>query len=384
LIVRLAVTAIALSLAIMLISIAVVKGFQGEITQKVIGFGSHIQISKTELNKSFENEAINLDAASIDSIKDITGVAHVQKFAHKPGIMKTGEAIEGVVLKGIGQDFNWEFFKQRIEQGSKFDLNDTSAVDQLIISRDLADRLRLQVDDEVLVYFVQEPSRVRKFNIKGIYNTGLQEVDKIFALCDLKHVQKLNGWNSAKVGGYEVLVQDAGLMEQISRDINYYIDAYLNTQTIKQIFPQIFDWLGLLNINVQIILSLMAIVAAINMITALLIMILERTQMIGTIKALGASNQSVKKIFLINAMFLIGLGVLIGDLLGLGLMWLQYQYNFIELKQASYYVKEVPIYFEWFEFILINIATFVFCALMMIIPSIIVSRILPVKALRFD
>ncbi|PSR06191.1 MAG: transmembrane permease, partial [Bacteroidetes bacterium SW_10_40_5] len=204
------------------------------------------------------------------------------------------------------------------------------------------------------------------------------------ALCDLKHVQKLNGWDSAKVGGYEVLVQDAGLMEQISRAINYYIDAYLNTQTIKQIFPQIFDWLGLLNINVQIILSLMAIVAAINMITALLIMILERTQMIGTIKALGASNQSVKKIFLINAMFLIGLGVLIGDLLGLGLMWLQYQYKFIELKQASYYVKEVPIYFEWFEFILINIATFVFCALMMIIPSIIVSRILPVKALRFD
>ncbi len=384
LVVRLAIAAITLSLAVMLIAIAVVKGFQGEIKEKIIGFGSHIQISKFRLNQSFENEPIALSKNSIDEIRAIDHVNHIQAFANKPGILKTGDAIEGVVLKGIGSNFNWDFFTNKLTKGRPINWTDSSTSDEIIISRSLADKMVLDTGDQVVVYFVQKPTRARKFSISGIYNTGLEDVDDVFILADIRHVRKLNNWKEKQVGGYEVLLGSLQQTSPVIEQIHESIPASLQAQSIKSIFPQIFDWLGLLNFNVEIILILMAMVASINMVTALLIMILERTRMIGILKAMGAKNSSVMKVFIYNASFLIALGLLLGNILGLSLIWVQDTFEVITLNETSYYLSAVPIYYKWGLFLLVNLGSFLFCTLVMILPAILVNTIRPVKALRFD
>lgn len=384
LVVRLAIAAITLSLAVMLIAIAVVKGFQGEIKEKIIGFGSHVQISKFRLNQSFENEPIALSKNNIDAIKAIDRVKHVQAFANKPGILKTGSAIEGVVLKGIGNNFNWDFFDNKLTKGRPINWSDSSASDEIVISRSLADKMILDTGDKVVVYFVQKPTRARKFSISGIYNTGLEDVDEVFILADIRHVRKLNDWEENQVGGYEVLLGSLYEIPPVIDQIHGIVPARLQAQSIKSIFPQIFDWLGLLNFNVEIILFLMAMVASINMVTALLIMILERTQMIGILKAMGAKNSSVMKVFIYNAAFLIAMGILFGNILGLSLIWVQDTFEVITLTETSYYLSAVPVYFKWSLFLLVNLGSFLFCTVVMILPAILVNTIRPVKALRFD
>ena len=368
----------------MLISIAVIRGFQGEIKQKVIGFGSHIQVSSYELTRSMKSQPIRLSAGRIDSIKALPFVKHVQAFANKPGILKAGETIEGIVLRGAGPDFDWTRLQSQILRGSALTWSDSATSDKLLLGADLADQLKVDTGDQVVMYFVQKPTRVRKFTISGIFNTGLDDVDEVFALADIRHVRKLNNWDANAVGGYQVQLTSMQAIAPTARAVNQLIPAKLQAQSIEELFPQIFDWLGLLNFNVEIILILMALVASINMITALLIMILERTQFIGLLKALGAANTTVMRIFIYNAAFLIGIGILWGNILGLSLIFLQDTLGIIKLSEASYYLSVVPVYYEWGLFLAINIGAFLFCALSMILPAILVSSVTPVKALRFD
>lgn len=384
LIVRLAVAAVALSLGVMLVSISVVKGFQGEITNKVIAFGSHIQISRAGYGKSFEQNPISLDSNKLNQIRKLPGVVHIQTTATKPGILKTGENIEGIVLKGVGADFDWSFMKDKLVKGDILHLPDSTLSGKIIISEKLAGRLRLDTGQKVVVYFVEYPTRVRKFRIGGIYNTGLEEVDKVFALCDLRHIQKLNGWKPHQAGTYEVLTKDFDVVSQVNREVSSKLGIYEDSRTVRQIFPQIFDWLNLLDVNVEIILTLMIIVAGINMITALLIMILERTRLIGLLKALGCSNLSIRKTFIYQAAFLIGAGLILGNILGLGFLFLQDTFEMFTLPQESYYLRVVPVSFRWGSFLLLNLGTMILCILAMLLPSIVTGRIMPVRALRFE
>lgn len=384
LVVRLAIAAIALSLAVMLISIAVIRGFQGEIKQKVIGFGSHIQISSYELTESFKSKAVQLSPQRLERIRALPSVSHVQAFANKPGILKAGETIEGAVLRGAGPDFDWGQLEPQLIRGQAFSWRDSTPSDRLVLARDLANQLEVDTGDQVVMYFVQKPTRVRKFTISGVFHTGLDDVDEAFALADIRHVQELNNWSSGDVGGYQIALSSMEAIAPTVQSVNQLIPARLQAQAIQQIFPQIFDWLGLLNFNVEIILILMALVASINMITALLIMILERTQFIGLLKALGAANGAVMRIFIYNAAFLIGIGILWGNALGLALIFLQDALGVVKLSEASYYLSVVPVYYEWGLFLAINVGAFLFCALSMVLPAILVSSVTPVKALRFD
>lgn len=384
LVVRLAIAAIALSLSVMLIAISVVKGFQGEIKEKITGFGSHIQIAKFNLNRSFENKPIHLTQKKQDSIRSLSRVDHIQAFANKPGILKADNVIEGVVLKGIGKNFKWEYFEDKIKKGDTIEWSDSSVSDEIVISQSLADKMVLDTGQDVVVYFVQKPTRARKFTISGIYNTGIEDIDEVFILSDIRHIQKLNNWQDKQTGGYEVFADGLKNLPPLVNTLNAIIPAELKAESIKQIFPQIFDWLGLLNFNVEIILLLMGLVASINMVTALLIMILERTQLIGILKAMGAGNGSVMRIFIFNAAFLIAIGIIVGNILGLSLLWLQDSFNLIQLSETSYYLRTVPVYFKWGLFLLVNIGSFVFCTLVMVLPAILIYTITPVKALRFE
>lgn len=384
LVVRLAVAAIALSLAVMLVSIAVISGFQGEIKQKVTGFGSHIQITHYQLSQNLKSKPITLKASRLDTIRKMESVKHVQSFANKPGILRADEIIEGVVLRGAGQNFNWSRINNQMSLGKPLGWPDSTPSDGIILAKDLADKLRVDTGDQVVVYFVQKPTRLRQFTVKGIFNTGLEDIDQNFALVDIRHIRQLNGWDSNATGGYQVHLNSLESIPFILPQINQVIPAKYKAEAIQDKFPQIFDWLKLLNFNVQIILTLMALVAAINMITALLIMILERTQFIGLLKALGARNGSVMRTFIISAGFLIGIGIFWGNVLGLSVIFIQDTFGLIKLSETSYYLSVVPVYYEWGLFLAVNIGAFIFCALAMVLPAILVSTVNPVKALRFD
>ncbi len=376
-------SSITLGLAVMIIAMAVVTGFQKEISDKVIGFGSHIQIVNFDYNTSFEPSPVDIESLSVEEVKSIPGVRHVQKFSTKPGIMKTDDENHGVVMKGVYTDFDWTFFSSRLVEGSIVELSDTVRSNQILISKFMANLLRLGVGDRVLVYFMQEPIAIRTFNISGIYETGLEELDKIFIVGDLRHIQRINNWNEGQVGGYEVLVNDFGNVTSISLDILDVLPFNLDARTILEIYPQIFDWLAMLDMNVYVILFLMALVGGINMITTLLISVLEKTNMIGILKAVGANNRLVSKVFLYNASFTIAKGLFWGNIFGIALCLLQYHFGIIKLPQDSYYVSVVPINLQIMHLIAVNIGTFLICMLMLLLPSVIVSKISPVKAIIF-
>jgi lipoprotein-releasing system permease protein len=378
-----AVLSITLGLAVMIISMAVVTGFQNEIRDKVIGFGSHIQITNFDYNVSYEPRPIQKDQDFLPYLDLIDGVRHVQVFATKPGIIKTDEDIHGIVLKGIGADFDWSFFRDRLQQGNIIALSDTARSNEVIISRYIANRLRLAPGDDIIVYFIQEPPRVRRFDVVGIYETGLEELDRVFILGDIGHLQRLNNWDDNQVGGFEVLVDNFRNIPAIADQVHDHIPYHLQARSVRDIYPQLFDWLALLDMNVYVILVLMVLVAGINMITTLLISVLEKTNLIGVLKALGSSNKFVRKVFLYNAAFLIGRGLFWGNLAGILFCLVQDHFGLIKLPQESYYVSEVPINLELMHVLLINAGTFAICMAMLIIPSYIVTRISPVKAITF-
>ncbi len=384
-IVIIAIISIALGLSVMFLSIAILSGFQKEIREKVIGFGGHIQITSFEENQSFEPKPIRQDQEFLPSLKNIKGIKHIQAFATKAGIIKTEDQIQGVVLKGVGSDFDWSFFDSKIREGRHFQPTDSSRIDEVVISRKLCNLLNLKLNDDLRMYFIAGNHVLgRKFTIVGIYETGLEEFDDMYVLGDIYHIRRLNNWEPGEVGGLEILIDDFSQIDQLGKTVYQSIGFSLDATTIKQLYPQIFDWLALQDINVLIILILMILVAGITMISTLLILILERTSTIGILKALGMNNRSVRRIFLYQSVFIIGLGMLFGNIIGFGISLVQQRFGLLTLPQESYYMAVVPIYLNGWNILLLNLGTIVVCYLMLVIPSMIITRISPIKAIRFN
>lgn len=384
LIVRIAILGITLGLAVMILAVAIVKGFKTEIRDKVRGFSGDIQISKLNLNLSLENTPFSISSQDSLKISQIEGIDFMQAFATKPGIINAGNEVEGVVLKGVDKDYNSQYFEKILVDGKFIDFSDsTKSKSQILISKFTADRLNLKVGDDFLMYFIENSLRKRKFQIVGIYNLGVEEVDKVYVIGDINLIRSLNNWLNKEVGGYELRVDNFDDLDKIEAVVYEGLGVELKSYTLKQYYPAIFEWLSLLDVNTQVILVLMIAVAVINMISALLIMILERTNMIGILKALGSSNWNIRKIFLYNAGYLIGLGLLAGNILGIGLGVFQINTHFFELDQASYYMDFVPIQLDLMDIILLNSGTLAISLVVLLIPSLLVSRISPLKAIRF-
>lgn len=386
LIVIIGITGIALGLAVMISAFGIVTGFKNTIRDKMVGFTGHIQVSRFDLNTSFENTPVQVvDTAGNLRIKpeDFPGVKTVQVFATKPGIISAGEEIEGVVLKGVGPHYDWAYLNEHLLTGKIPSYSNDSLSENILISQTIAERLKLEAGDDLLMYFVQEPLRRRKLHISGIYQTGLEDLDKLYVIGDLQLIQRLNNWDKTQAGGYELFIEDISRLDELTLEVHQNVDENLQAYSVKEIYPLIFEWLSLLDMNAIVLLILMLLVAGINMISALLIMILERTNMIGILKALGADNFRIRKIFMYNAVYLTGIGMLIGNIVGLGFCFLQDRYHLIGLDQTNYYVDYVPVDLSLLSVVLLNCCTFIVCVLMLIIPSMIVSRVNPVKAIRF-
>ncbi|MBN1118692.1 MAG: ABC transporter permease [Bacteroidales bacterium] len=395
-IIRLSVIAIAMSLAVMLISVAVVTGFKQEIRNKVIGFGGHIQILNFDSNNSFENNPIDSELDFLDVIKSLPGIKTVQAYATKPAMIKTKTEIQGVVLKGVGSDFDTSFFSQNLSEGRMIKISNIEKSNEVLISGRLADLLGLKLNDKFIAFFIDErsgsnPINRRVFNIVGIYRTSLETFDEQFIIGDIKHIQTLNAWEDYEIGGFEILIDDyknLNLLTEAVRDIAEYRfledGSRLKVLNIKDINPQIFDWLSLLDMNVWVILILMVCVAVINMISGLIILILDRTPSIGLLKAIGTKNKSLKRIFLYQAGYLIIQGMVWGNLIALALLILQDKNHIIKLNQTSYFIDYAPVNINFFFFLIVNITSLITIFLFMILPVIIVTRIEPVKTLRYS
>ncbi|MEZ5059404.1 MAG: FtsX-like permease family protein [Saprospiraceae bacterium] len=412
LIIIIATVAVALSLTVMLATTAMMSGFKKEITGKVFGFWGHIHITDAKVNRSlFESLPINKNQDFLKELDDVKAVSyakpfelfgyvfpdtevqgetnggfkHVQSFAILPGIIQTKSQIEGILLKGVGDDFDWEFLKENLKEGEIFEPGKDTEDRPILISRQTAQRLEVGVGDRFIVHFVKNGEQIpRRFTISGIYKTGLEEYDKQFALVDIADVQAVLGWEPDQVAGFEVLVDDLDDLDVLA-DYLYFniLPNTLYAETIREKFPAIFEWLALQDLNEVVILVLMLIVAIINMVTALLILILERTNMIGVLKSLGETNWGIRKIFLYYAGYIMILGLFWGNLIGLGFCFLQKQFGFIKLSEADYYLSVAPIHFDWSSILLLNIGTMVLTLIFLIIPTYLVTRISPVKAIRF-
>lgn len=376
---------IALGLTVMIVAVAIVTGFQQQIRNKVIGFGAHIQIAYFDSNNSFEFKPVDRNQPFLHALQKTNGIRHVQAFGTKAGMIKTKDQIQGVVLKGIDSDFDWSFFKDKLVEGSLFRVSDTEDNDSVIISKSLASLLNVHIGENLRMYFiVDNKARGRKFVISGIYDTGLAEFDLMYVYGDIGHIRKLNGWTKSQVSGFEVFINNFKQLDEMAAKVNDATGFDLKTQTIRELYPQMFDWLDLQDMNVIIILALMVLVAAITMISTLLILILERTQMIGTLKALGASDASVRKIFLYQAAFILGRGLLWGNIAGIALCLAQQQWGIMKLPQESYFVSVVPVNLSLIHLAIINTGTLIVCMMMLVLPSYVISRISPIKAIRFN
>jgi lipoprotein-releasing system permease protein len=386
-----AIVGIALGLAVMILSVAIVTGFKSEISNKIIGFGSHIQIVNYDTNISFETEPINKAQSFYTDINDLMGIKNIQEFAIKAGIIKTKTDIQGVVLKGVGADFDWSFFDQNLVDGKSFRVNDSSKTDDILISKFIANLLKLNVGDKIIAYFIQDPMRMRPFVISGIYETSLAEFDEKFALIDIKHIQRLNNWNENQISGFEVLINDFSKLDKMTEDVRDIVGFHFNPDgsklkvlSIKEKYPQMFEWLELTDMNVWVILILMIAVAGFNMISGLLIIILERTSMIGILKAMGTKNWSIRKIFLYQSGFIISKGLIWGNIIGLLICFLQFQFQIFKLDPTSYYLEAVPINLKVWHILALNVGTLFITVLMLIIPSYIISRLSPEKTIKFN
>jgi lipoprotein-releasing system permease protein len=384
-IVRIAIGGIALGIAVMIIAMAIVTGFREEIKNKVVSFGADIIVTRYGNINALEPVPISRNQHFDPPLTDIEGISHMQVFATKAGIVKTDEEIEGVVVKGVGSDFDWTFFQNHLVEGAVFNTTDTSRSKNILISQPIAKKLKLNVGDRMEIFFIQgEQQRARIFNVSGIYLTGLEEFDRMYVITDIAHIQRLNQWQADEVAGFEVFVDDFDRVDELDAKVYDAIGSELYSASVKELQPQIFDWLELQNVNVQVIILLMLVVAGFNMVSALLIMIIERVNMIGILKALGMADGHIRNIFLHQAIYLTGVGMFWGNVVGIGLCLLQQHFGLITLDQASYYVSVVPINLQLGHILALNAGTLFFCFLMMLLPSFIVARISPLKAIRFD
>ena len=384
-IIRLSVCGVALGVTIMLMALGVTAGYKQVIEDKVVAMGQHVRISHYDRNYSFEQIPITLNDTLLNTIYSHPDVVAAQPFATKVGIIKTTDQVEGIVLKGVDKSFDGRQFSHNLVEGDTLQLGDSVADNHIIISKRLADKLQLHVGDKVRTYFVQDPPRQRSFTLSGIYETGLPEYDSKFVLVDLRHVQKLNDWDSLQVSGVEVLTRDYNNMDEVGEQLHHQIDINLKAETVKQIYPEIFDWIALFDTNVSVLLIITTCVCMITMMSIFFIIILEQTRLIGILKTLGMKTKNVVHTFLIVAGRTFLQGLLIGNLIGLGLGLLQEKCHLIKLNPDTYYVRFVPIKFHIWEVLLLNAGVFVACMLVLIIPAWIISKkISPVSAVRFE
>lgn len=391
--IRIAVAGVAIGLAVMIISVCVVLGFKHTIRDKVVGFGSHIQVANFyTLQSSAIDQPIAIGDSMINVLKKTEGVKHVQRFAMKQGILKTDNDFLGVMFKGVGPEFDSTFIHKNMVEGSIPHFSDQQSTNRILISKDMANKLRVKAGDRIFAYFIGDGGvRTRRFTISGIYQTNLAQYDKTTCFCDLYTARKLNAWTDDMVTGAELTVNDFKQLSTTASDIinrvNRTQDQYGNTfssKTIRELSPQIFSWLDLLDLNVWIILAIMTAVAVVTMISGLLIIILERTTMIGVLKALGARNSTVRHTFLWFAAFIIGKGLLIGDALALALILLQKFTGFAKLDPQTYYVDVVPVELDWMLIVALNVATMLIALFVLIAPSYLVSHIHPAKSMRYE
>ena len=391
--IRIAVAGVAIGLAVMIISVCVVLGFKHTIRDKVVGFGSHIQVANFyTLQSSAIDQPVAIGDSMMNVLKKTEGVKHVQRFAMKQGILKTDNDFLGVMFKGVGPEFDSTFIHKSMVEGSIPHFSDQQSTNRILISKDMASKLRVKAGDRIFAYFIGDGGvRTRRFTISGIYQTNLAQYDKTTCFCDLYTTRKLNAWTDDMVTGAELTVNDFKQLSTTANDIinrvNRTQDQYGNTfssKTIRELSPQIFSWLDLLDLNVWIILAIMTAVAVVTMISGLLIIILERTTMIGVLKALGARNSTVRHTFLWFAAFIIGKGLLIGDALALALILLQKFTGFAKLDPQTYYVDVVPVELDWTLIVALNVGTMLIALFVLIAPSYLVSHIHPAKSMRYE
>ena len=381
---RVAILAVSLSLAVMLISISTISGFQNEIRDKVIGYGSHIQVTHFSKDNSFESKLLPNSNELKNKISKVDGVVDVQKFATKAGLIKTDKEIYGIVLKGVDQNYSFSFFENYLLEGEIPIYNSEKLSNEIIISSTIANKLKMKVGDTFTTYFIQKPTRARKFSISAIYDSGLSEFDDLYIVGDLKHIQKLNKWQDNQCGGLEIKSSSIETLNETTNRINSEIGYDLIAQNINDLNPQLFNWLKLQDINVIIIIILMMLVALINITTLLFILILERIQMIGILKSMGLSNWGIRKIFLYFTNYIMTRGLLFGNIFALTILIIQKTFKVVKLDKATYYMSEVPIHFDIKDILLLNIATITITFLVLIIPTYLVSKIRPIKTIRFE
>lgn len=381
---RVAILAVSLSLAVMLISISTISGFQNEIRDKVIGYGSHIQVTHFSKDNSFESKLLPNSNELKNKISKVDGVVDVQKFATKAGLIKTDKEIYGIVLKGVDQNYSFSFFENYLLEGEIPIYNSEKLSNEIIISSTIANKLKMKVGDTFTTYFIQKPTRARKFSISAIYDSGLSEFDDLYIVGDLKHIQKLNKWQDNQCGGLEIKSSSIETLNETTNRINSEIGYDLIAQNINDLNPQLFNWLKLQDINVIIIIILMMLVALINITTLLFILILERIQMIGILKSMGLSNWGIRKIFLYFTNYIMTRGLLFGNIFALTILIIQKTFKILKLDKATYYMSEVPIHFDIKDILLLNIATITITFLVLIIPTYLVSKIRPIKTIRFE
>jgi lipoprotein-releasing system permease protein len=390
--IRIATVGVAIGLAVMIITVSVILGFKHTIRDKVVGFGSHIQVTNFVTQQTAVPAPIAISDTLMRELKAIPNVRQVECYTMTQGILKTDSDFLGVAFKGVGEDYDLSFIRQNMQEGKLPTFSSQKSSNHIVVSRKQADKLHLHVGDKVYAYFIgYDDVRARRFTVCGIYQSNMKQFDDVLCLTDLRTTRRLNDWESDQCSGAEILVKDfdrinetnMAVVELVKNNSDHYGET-LSSQTIFEAYPQIFSWLSLLDINVWIILALMVCVAGFTMISGLLIIILERTQMIGILKALGARNKTVRHTFLWFAAFIISQGLLIGDVIGIGLVVLQQQTGFIHLDPASYYVDTAPMELNIPIIVILNVATLLISVFVLIAPSFLVSHIQPVKAMQFD
>lgn len=387
-IIRIAIVAIALSVTVMIVSTCMVSGFSKEIKEKIFGFWGEIHITSYDINNSYEVKPIKKEQVLVDKIRASADVKNLAPFIIKAGILKTKSEIEGIALKGVDSNYDWKTIETYIKAGTIPDFSNGEISKEILISQTTSKKLKLNIGDYVLAYFIKRDRAApigRKLKVCGTYHTGLSEYDKQYALVDIQLLRQLNQWQPDEVGGYEVRLNDMYKMDAFKDSVYYkYIDQNVTAQTMKEINRNIFEWLDLQKINEYLILGFMVLVAVLNMITALIILILDRTNMIGVLKSMGAKNNQISKIFIYNAAYIILNGLFWGNIIGLGFCILQQYTGMIKLNEENYYLSVAPVYFNVLGIVIINIGTLVICTAILLLPTRLISRISPMKAIRFD
>ncbi len=388
--VNVSVIAIALSMAVMILSVAILAGFKKEIKDKLTGFGSHIQISTLTSNSSWETSPMSINQPFLEALRKDKDISGVYPFATKPGMVQSGRELQGIILKGVADGYDWGFFEKNLVSGRLPDLRNPDSL-EVLVSKTLANLLRINTGMKVPTYFIQDPPRMRPFKVSGIYETGLEEYDRVFVYCSLSQISEINNWQPGDISGFEVRLKDPDRMNEVAARITEAVDQstvqsgnIMQVKTLKDLAPGFFDFLNLTDTNVWVILTLMILIAGFNMISGLLIIILDRTRMIGTLKALGTDNHSMSRIFLYQAAYIIGKGLLLGNIIGLTLAILQDRLRIIPLDPTSYFVDSVPIHLNPLHLILLNAGTLVLTLVMMLIPSTFLSKVSPAKTIKFD